>query len=371
MHIGIDASRAAVPHPTGTEQYSREIIEHLAPLVEQDRLTLYVNEWSDSGWRPPAGVGIRELPSSRGWTHARLSLEMLQAAPDVLFVPAHAVPLWHPRATVVTVHDLGYRRVPDSHPAASRVYRVWSTRFSARSATLIIAVSEATKQDLVELEGISSDRIRVVHHGVDSTLRPIDDVASVRDARARYGLPPQYFLYLGTLQPRKNLERLIQAHRKLLEFAPEAPALVLAGQAGWLAEPILRAARQGASADSVILPGYIDRDDLAAILSGAVAFVFPSLYEGFGMPVLEAMACGVPVMTSNVSSLPEVAGEAALLVDPYDEGSMCEALNRLADDADLRADLRRRGIERARGFSWDRAARETLAVLRESVNAIR
>lgn len=371
VHIGIDASRAITASPTGTEQYSREIILHLAPLVGIDRLTLYANRWQPCEWRPPRGVGIRELPATRGWTHLRLSLEMLQSAPDVLFVPAHSIPAWHPRATVVTVHDLGYRRLPEAHPYRSRLYRLWSTRFSARAATRIIAVSEATRRDLVELEGVSPDSIAVIHHGVDTTLRRVDDPARLRSARQRYGLPDRYFLYVGTLQPRKNLQRLIQAHRALVAELPDTPALVLAGQTGWLADPMLREARIGASADRVILPGYVQREDLAALLSGAVAFVYPSLYEGFGMPVLEAMACGTPVLTSSVSSLPEVAGDAAVLVDPYALDAIASGLRQLAEDAALCDVLRHRGYLRVRQFSWERSARETLEVLRDAVRVAR
>jgi len=221
------------------------------------------------------------------------------------------------------------------------------------------------------MEGIPEERIRVVHHGVDTSLQRVENVAQLRDVRRRYGLPERYFLYVGTLQPRKNLQRLIQAHRRLRESDADAPSLVLAGQTGWLADPIMREARQGISADSVILTGYVDRADLASLLSASVAFVYPSLYEGFGMPVLEAMSCGTPVLTSNVSSLPEVAGDSAMLVDPGNVDSICEGLRQLANDSALREDLRRRGLERVCEFSWDRAARETLAVLREAVDAAR
>ncbi|MFN0070068.1 MAG: glycosyltransferase family 4 protein [Chloroflexota bacterium] len=371
MHIGIDASRALVALPTGTEQYSREIIQHLAAIASSDRITLYVNRWRDHDWQAPVGVGVRELPARRGWTHARLSWEMVQAAPEVLFVPAHSVPAWHPRATVVTVHDLGYRHVPDAHAGISRLYRVWSTRFSARVATRVIAVSEATKRDLIELEGVPADRIRVVYHGVDACLRRVEDRSRWREVRQRYALPERYFLYVGTLQPRKNLQRLIQAHRALREAQPDAPALVLAGQTGWLADPILREARHGVSSDAVILPGYVPREDLATLMSAAVAFVYPSLYEGFGMPVLEAMACGAPVLTSTTSSLPEVSGKAALLVDPLDPRALSDGLKQLADNPDVRARLAAQGLERAREFTWERAARQTLSVLREAVYEVR
>lgn len=366
MHIGIDASRAVLPHPTGTEVYSREIICQLARVASSDRITLYVNRWRDAEWRPPPGVGVRQIPASRMWTHARLSIEMFQAPPDVLFVPAHSLPLWSPAASVVTVHDLGYRRLPESHRLGSRLYRLWSTRLSIRAATRIIAVSDATRRDLIELEGVSAERIRVVYHGVDPSLAPVDDPLVIRATRDAHGLPSRYFLYVGTLQPRKNLQRLIRAHRELIDSDPGAPALVLAGQVGWRAEPILAEARRSDSLERVRLLGYVEREHVAALLSGAVAFVFPSLYEGFGMPVVEAMACGCPVMASTTSSLPEVVGDAALLVDPLDVHGMAEGMGRLAREPDLRASLRARGFERVKRFSWERAARETLAVLREA-----
>lgn len=368
MHVGVDASRAALPQPTGTETYAREIIAGLVRIDPSIQLTLYVNRWLDTDWRPPPGAGVRELPWPRLWTHARLSLEMAQAPPDVLFVPAHVLPLWHPRANVVTVHDLGYRHFPSDHPRLSRWYRVWSTRFSVRGASRIIAVSEATRRDLIELEGVAAERIRVVHHGVDPALEPVKDSAQQAAVRAHYGLPERYFLFLGTVQPRKNLARLIEAYQRLAIASADLPALALAGEVGWLAEPILRQANQPALCERVRLLGYVPRQDLAPLLSGCLAFVFPSLYEGFGMPVLEAMACGAPVLASNTSSLPEVAGEAALLVDPLDVGALADGLKRLAQDAALREELAAHGIVRASHFSWDRAARETLAVLREAVN---
>jgi glycosyltransferase involved in cell wall biosynthesis len=366
VHIGIDASRGAQLRPTGTEHYSREIIQHLAAQAPADRITLYVNQWVDQSWRPPATVGVREMPMRRGWTHGRLSLEMLQAPPDVLFVPAHSIPLWHPPATVVTVHDLGYRKFPEAHDQAARAHRIWSTRFSVRAARRIIAVSESTRRDLLELEGVSPNRVRVVHHGCDPTLHPVEDPERLAEVRQRYRLPERFFLFIGTIQPRKNLQRLILAHRSLLARQPDAPALVLAGQEGWLSTEILQEAKYGFSAHAVMLPGYVAREDVAALLSTAVAFVYPSLYEGFGMPVLEAMACGAPVLTSNTSSLPEVAGDAALQVNPLQTAEIAQALERLSTDPEVRRDLRARGLRRAAQFRWERAAQQTLQVLRDA-----
>ena len=220
----------------------------------------------------------------------------------------------------------------------------------------MIAISQATKDDLVAHYGVPKEKIPVVYHGVEPRFRPTPDPA----VPARYGLPSRYFLYLGTLQPRKNLERLLQAYAQL---SGDVPALVLAGAKGWYFERIAAAIAALGLGERVFLPGYVPDEDVPALLTGALALVFPSLYEGFGLPVLEAMACGTPVVTANTSSLPEVVGEAGLLVDPLRVDEIAAAMQRLLADEALRAELSRRGLERAGLFSWDRCARETLAVL--------
>jgi glycosyltransferase involved in cell wall biosynthesis len=191
--------------------------------------------------------------------------------------------------------------------------------------------------------------------------------SDLREAASHYGLPDRYLLYVGTLHPRKNLARLVRAFgRMLAEWPPDAgepPALVLAGNRGWLYDEIAAEVRTLGLEGRVIFPGYVPREHLVPLLSGAAAFVFPSLFEGFGFPILEAMACGAPVVTSRASCLPEVAGDAAMLVDPHDESDLARAMARAVTDASLRADLIERGFVRAREFTWDRCARETLAVL--------
>ena len=273
----------------------------------------------------------------------------------MLFVPAHVLPLAHPLPSVVTVHDLGYRHFPDAHPARQRWYLDWSTRFSARAATHLLADSAATQRDLAHFYGVPLEKITVVYPGRDEHLVKVDPAP----ARARYGLAADYLLHVGTLQPRKNLSRLMDAVVSLRAHWPDLQ-LVLAGQPGWQAEPILAQAR--AHADCVRLLDYVPDPDLAGLYSGARALVFPSLYEGFGFPILEAMACGVPVVCANTSSLPEVAGDAALLVDPQDTAALSGAIDRLLADASLRARLVGQGLEQVRKFSWARAARETLQV---------
>jgi glycosyltransferase involved in cell wall biosynthesis len=207
----------------------------------------------------------------------------------------------------------------------------------------------------------------VVYLGRDETLAPVSDPAALAEVRARYGIVGCYLLYVGTLQPRKNLDRVIEAFARLAGTPAFTDVkLVLAGKRGWLYDDLFAQVKRLGLTGRVIFPGYVADEHLLALLSGAQAFVFPSLYEGFGIPVLEAGACGVPVITSNTSSLPEVAGDAALLVDPHDVDAIAEAMYRLVTDDALRAELARRGLENVKRFSWEKCGRETLAVILEA-----
>lgn len=369
MLIGIDASRATNARRTGTENYSLHLIRELLALGGGHRFRLYFNQ------APPPGLFLgdaesRVMPSPRLWTHLRLSWEMRSRPPDLLFVPSHVLPLVHPHRSVVTVHDLGYHYYPQAHTLSQNLYLRWSTRYNARAATTVLADSEATRADLLHYYRIPEGKIIVVYPGRDETLAPVADLEALAAVRARYSLADPYLLYVGTLHPRKNLVRLVQAFAALLRSGPESiPSdlqLVLAGQKGWLYEEIFAQVRKLGLTGRVVLTGYVPDADLAALLSGALAFVFPSLYEGFGLPVLEAMACGTPVVCSGVSSLPEVAGDAALLVDPLDVEALAEALGRIATDDELRASLVGRGFGQVRRFSWRRCAEQTLQVLEET-----
>ena len=360
MLIGIDASRAVTARRTGTETYSLHLIRALLALGADHRFRLYFRQ------PPPPGLfngaDLRVIPFPRLWTHLRLSGEMLRRPPDVLFVPAHVLPLVHPRRSVVTVHDLGYLYHPEAHTRAQNLYLRWSTRYNARAAAHLLADSEATRRDLVHRYGVPPEKITVAYPGYDERLAPVTDPAALAAVRARYSLTDPYLLYLGTLHPRKNLSRLIQAFHNL-QPATCNLQLVLAGKKGWLYDDIFAQVRALGLTERVIFTGYVPDDDLPALLSGALAFVYPSLYEGFGFPVLEAMACGAPVVCSNVSSLPEVAGDAALLVDPLDTAALAAALARLVEDEGLRRELRERGYRQVRKFSWRRCAGQVLGVL--------
>lgn len=379
MLIGIDASRALRARRTGTENYSLQLVRHLLALGCSHRFRLYCDHAPPPGLfdlpGPPAASGVSSgraelavIPWPRLWTHLRLSVEVTRRPPDVLFVPSHVLPLLHPRRSVVTVHDLGYRHFPEAHPGLDRAYLDLSTRFNAHCAARVLADSRATREDLVRFTGIAADKVTVVHLGRDESLAPVADPLRLAEVQRRLGVARQgepalpYILYVGTLQPRKNLVRLVDAFALARRQRPEL-VLVLAGQRGWLADPIDRRVEALGLRNAVRFPGFVAAADLPALLSGAACFAFPSLHEGFGFPVLEAQACGAPVLAANTSSLPEVAGEGALLVDPLDTTAIAAGLLRLIEDEPLREHLRAAGYANLRRFSWQRCARETLAVL--------
>ena len=366
MLIGIDASRAVTARPTGTEVYSQRLIQALLSLDGSHRFRLYLRSTPPTGTFPSAD--LRVIPFPRLWTHLRLSWEMARRPPDALFVPAHVLPLVHPRASLVTVHDLGYLHFPKAHPWRQRLYLDLSTRWNACAAAHLLADSEATKADLVARYSTPPEKITVVYPGHDETLVPVRDLATVEAVKARYGITGDYFLYLGTLQPRKNLSRLIAAFATLQpETLKPGTVLALAGKRGWLYKNLFAQVRRLGLEGHVLFPGYVPDEDKAALLSGALAFVFPSLYEGFGLPVLEAQTCGCPVITSATSSLPEVAGDAALLVDPGDTAAIAAQMQRVATDSALRAALAERGFANVRRFSWVACARSVLSIIEQSV----
>jgi glycosyltransferase involved in cell wall biosynthesis len=368
MRIGVDVSRALRAHRTGTERYALEIVRHLLQLPDA----------AEYGWRlygdaapvaspfptrtPGAAldnVELAILPGRRLWTHRTLASEVIRHPPDVLFVPAHVIPFVLPPGrlppSVVTIHDLGYRHFPDAHPWRQRHYLDWSTRWSTQVAASVIAVSQATADDLQRAYAVDRRKIDVIY---EATVPIAPETVPSPPPRAR-----RYALYVGTLQPRKNLVRLAQAYAGLVRSHAVEWDLVLAGSRGWLGDEVLRAIDAVGLPDRIHRLGYVTDDELPALLYGAHFFCYVSLYEGFGLPVLEAQAAGVPVMTANNSSLPEVAGDAAILVDPTNVDAIAEAMLRLSSDEALRQRLIAAGHANVARFSWQKAARETLAVL--------
>jgi glycosyltransferase involved in cell wall biosynthesis len=358
--IGIDASRALTAEKTGTETYTSELLQALAALNPPDDFELYLNAPAAPTDLPKLGTPIC-MPFPRLWTHLRLSARMATHRPGVLFVPAHVVPAIHPH-TVVTIHDLGYLHVPDAHPDSTRRMLDFTTRWSARAARAIIAISEATKRDLIEAYGAPASKITVIHHGVSPRFhaRSPDEIAETLD---RLNVRRPYVLTIGTYQPRKNLGRLAAA-MSAVEAAGLPHRLVIAGKRGWLADEVDADIAASGQVHRIQHLGYVASDDLPALYAGASAFCLPSLHEGFGMPILEAMASAVPVVTSNSSALAEIAGDAAITIDPTDFAAIGAALVRVLSDSSTAQNLRRSGPERATEFTWRRTAEATLALLR-------
>jgi len=265
---------------------------------------------------------------------------------------------------VTTVYDLTTLLFPEYHTADTRELQARKRRFIQEEADAVIAISEVTKQDVVAHLQIPAERVHVVYGGVDPAFRPIEDRQAVVQALAPLGLVPgNYILYVGTIEPRKNLVRLVEAYDQVRRMVPPpVPKLVLAGAAGWQFHEVFARIEALDLKDKVVYAGRVSADLLPALYNGAVLFAYPSLYEGFGLPPLEAMACGVPVVASNVSSLPEIVGDAGVLVDPTDTQTLVTTLATLLGDAQRRSDMVARGLARAERFSWTRAAQETLAI---------
>jgi glycosyltransferase involved in cell wall biosynthesis len=277
--------------------------------------------------------------------------------------PVFVGPLIAPCPVVTTIHDLSFIRFPHLFRPVNRLYLTVMTRLSARRARRLIAVSEHAGSETVHLLGVSREKIDVVYHGVDPAFRPLP-TKTVEAFRERRDLPERYVLFVGTLEPRKNLEQLIEAFSRVHDGRTQ---LVLAGGTGWLYDDLHRKVEELNLGDAVLFPGYVRSKELPLWYNAATALAYPSLYEGFGMPVTEAQACGTAVLTSNTSSLLEAAGEAALLVDPHSVDEIAAGLNRVLGDRALRQSLKERGLAHARRFSWSRTAQQTIQVYRRAL----
>lgn len=355
MIIGIEAERANNPQKTGVEHYAKQLILHLAKIDKTNFYVLYLRTPPEAWFnRLPENFKIKVIPFPVFWTQIRISLEMLLNPPDILLIPASALPVIHPKKSVVTIHDLAWKYFPDSFTNPMRIFLEWSTGFAVRHASNIIAVSESTKGDLVKFYGVDEKKVIVVHHGYD--------IGESENQRIGISLPEKYILFLSTLQPRKNLEGLIDAFKLLKRENPEIDQkLVVVGRPGWKFESILK--KIADNKDAVVYVNHVSDDERLHILSKADALVLPSFYEGFGMQILESFAANVPVAASRASSMPEVAGDAAVYFDPNNILEMKNALKSLLLDKSLADALRQKGKERLKNFSWEKCALQTLQVL--------
>lgn len=378
LRIGIDYT-AAVCQGAGIGRYTRELVRALAELDQRHDYVLFAaaggKQPADTAW--PSGFQMRSVPlSDRAlailWHRLQLPLwvELATGPIDIFHSPDFVLPPVQRAKTLVTVHDLSFIRYPQCADANLRAYLNKVVPRSVHRADLVLADSQSTKDDLVELLGVEPAKIGVVYPGVEERFRPIEDHANFEQVRKRYNLPPRFILGLGTLQPRKNFTRLIEAYSLLVTHHPSFH-LVIVGGKGWLYEEIFATVERLGLEEKVIFPGFAADEDLPALYSLADLFVFPSLYEGFGIPPLEALACGTPVITSDASSLPEVVGEAGLMVEATNVEALAQAMKQVLEEDSLREGMIAKGMEQARKFTWKEAASRLLTLyetMRERCN---
>jgi glycosyltransferase involved in cell wall biosynthesis len=375
MNICLDLS-PVVHQKAGLASYARELAAQLiqidagiswsafhydrhppVPLTAPlDALPRYVVPWGAYRWR--LTTALRHFLG--------LSMDRFFTGVDLFHATEHLLPRFSSVRTVFTLHDLIFLFHPETHKPMNRWFLTLMMPRFLRAADAVIAVSECTKRDAIRFYRIPEEKITVIYEGVNPRFRPASPEA-IAAVRARYGLPERFILYVGTIEPRKNLTTLLEAFHHLL--ATYDLRLVIVGKKGWLYERFFRRLRELGLENRVLFTGYVPDEDLPAIYSAADLFVFPSLYEGFGLPVLEAMACGTPVICSNTSSLPEVAGDAALLVDPTDARALTGAMEQVLTNERLWATLRAKGMERARGFTWEKAAYRTWEVYQQVISS--
>ena len=364
MHIAIDAHSVGA-QLAGNETYAVNLIEALAEIDQSNRYTLYVTRQSavdrfTNRW--PNFQVKRTLPHTPlVRIPLTLSVELRKNRVDVVHVQYTAPPRT-PCALVATIHDLSFEHLPETFKRRSRAQLRLTVRRTAKKAAQILTLSEFSRRDIIETYALDPERVFVTPPAAPSHFAPVTDVTELRRIRMTYGIQRDYILALGSLQPRKNLVRLIKAYESLrgVVSSEQLPQLVLAGRRGWLEAETIRAVELSEARGDILFTGYVPDADLPAVYSGALCFAYPSYFEGFGLPILEAMQCGTPVIAGNRTSLPGVAGDAALLVDPFDQAAIGNGLVRLIKNADYRTELRVKGVDRAAAFSWKNTARLTL-----------
>ncbi len=354
MVIGIDASRAFLQTRTGIEEYSYQVIKNLRGKLENHQVVLYLRKEQMIDFGLPENWRIKSINWPYFWTQIGISLEMILHPVDVLFVPSHVIPFIHPKKTIVTVHGLEYEVMPEAYSAWERLYMRLSIKKSCRWAARIITVSENTKKDLMRIYAVPVDKIEVIYEGVDDKFQIKSKIKILND---------KYILFIGRLEERKNITGIVRAFEILKERYEISHKLVLAGKFGYGGEIICQEIKVGDSAGDISCVGFVSEEEKRALLKNAEVFLFPSFYEGFGLPVLEAQMAGVPVVTSNVSSLPEVGGEAAVYCDPAEPVSIAEAVYSVISDPVRKKELIEKGRENVKRFSWDKCAEEIVEVL--------
>jgi len=374
MLIGINVS-AAFKHPrTGVEEYVYQLIKHLTMLKDSQkhRFVLYTSDNNNFDFHLPNNFKIKRLKWSLPmWTQIRLSAEMIRNKPEIFFIPVHVLPLAHSKNSVVTIHGLEYEYYPKMYPLKHLKYLRWSTKYALKNARKIIAVSENTKNDLIKFYGANPEKIKVIYHGIEQgqsfnpqkglSLKPISK---------------PFILYVGRIELKKNIIGILEAYKILKKKYQISHKLVLAGAPGFgynvlklkiknlLKIPASPAGGKNLKLE-IIETGYVPEEEKMLLLKKAEMFVLPSFYEGFGIPILEAQAANCPVITSNISSMPEVAGDGAILIDPNNVEQIAEAMYKIICDKEFKKRLIKEGQRNLKRFSWQKCAQETLKALTE------
>jgi glycosyltransferase involved in cell wall biosynthesis len=367
MHIAINAHLLAHTRSfrrAGVSHYIEQLLQHLARVDQTNQYTIFTTRGLDAaalGLPPHFTIQPSRFPTINPrvripWEQFLAPLILRRQRADLFHGTLNVVPLACPVPSVVTIHDLAFIRFPYTFRSYNRTYLDLATRVSVRRATRILAVSEHTRREVVGLLGVPAERVVVTPNAARVHFRP-PAAEALAAFRTRHSLPEQFVLYVGTLEPRKNLTTLLDAYAQIARQS--AVPLLVGGGKGWMYDAVFARLEALGLRDRVHFVGYLDEEELPLWYAAARLFVFPSLYEGFGMPPLEAMACGTPVVTSNSSSLPEVVGDAGLMVAPMDVDALADAIMRLLSDEALHADLRERGLRRAQQFAWHTTAERT------------
>lgn len=359
--------RAALDQPTGIGVYTRALLSALARRGRFELLAVAHRAPRDGAWMQEHGIAFEAQPAPYGllWQQLQLPRRLGRGDVDLFWSPLQTLPLLGDLPSVVTVHDLTTLLFPETHRLKVRVTQLPFLGRSLARARRIVADSAATAADVRDFFPEVADRLRVVWAGVEPRFAPAS-TEEIGATRRELGCPDGYVLYAGTLEPRKNVSLLLDAWLGLRDEHPETPPLLLAGGYGWKSRE-LHARLDGLADEGVRLLGRLDDEQHLRVLQAARVFVYPSLYEGFGLPAAEALACGVPTVVARTSSLPEVVGDAALLVDPHDPGELADAMHRILAEPDVAADLAARGPRQAARFSWEKSAEQLEAVLMEAL----
>lgn len=384
MIIGIDGNEANVEHKVGISEYGFELLrqfneDQISPLRQgfegqaNLQFQIYLKQSPrDDLPQETENWQYRVVKPAKLWTQVGLPLDLYRhrPRPDVFFTPTHYAPRFSPVPTVVSIMDVSYIHYPELFKQKDLYQLKNWTAYSVKNAAKILTISEASKRDIIKFYQVPESKVVVTYLGI----KPIamTETVDIKSLTAKFGISKDYILFVGTLQPRKNIVRLIEAYSLALNYAEQnaeqrrkLPELVIVGKRGWLYEEILEAPKKYGVENHVKFLEFVNDEELHALYKNALFFVLPSLYEGFGLPVLEAMSLGCPVITSNVSSLPEAGGNAALYIDPMNVDDIAHAMKKLLADKKLRETMKEKGFAQAKKFSWEKTAKKTLEILEE------